>query len=306
MNPIDRAYDAAEARIMRLRLWSRYFDHFCRALLRYMDVQGGRLAAAIAYYGFFAIFALLLIGYSLFGILLTNNTELFDIVRDFLAQNLPFLNLAQILQSGKTVGIVGIIGLTFTGIGWVEAIRSSQRLIWRLNEQPGYIGVRQALDLMVLIGILLLLAASQLGVYGLEKLLDWLADGRAGFVLSAISLIFTVAINMLLAAALLAAVPRLRMTVRRMVPPVLQVGIGLTLLNTVGKSFVGLITRNPAYGLVASAVGVLVYLYVFNQLLLFGAAWAATSPHGRVVDLSADDKTAPVGQNTWIRHTRPE
>jgi membrane protein len=53
-------------------------------------------------------------------------------------------------------------------------------------------------------------------------------------------------------------------------------------------------------------VGALIYLYVFNQLLLFGAAWAATSPHGRVVDLSADDKTVPVGQNTWIRHSRPE
>ena len=306
MNPIDRAYDAAARRIMALRHRSRYFDHLCRALLRYDEAQGGRLAAAIAYYGFFAIFALLLIGYSLFGILLTNNVELFEIVRDFLGQNLPFLDLQQILSSGTTVGIVGIVGLTFTGIAWVEAIRSSQRLIWRLNEQPGYFGVRQALDLMVLIGVLLLLAASQAGVYGLEKLLDWLADGRAGFVLSAVSLILTIAINMLLAAALLAAVPRLRMTVRRLLPPVLQVGIGITLLNTVGKSFVGLIQRNPAYGLVASAVGVLVYLYVFNQLLLFGASWAATSPHGRVVDLSADDKTAPVGQNTWIRHDRPQ
>jgi membrane protein len=111
---------------------------------------------------------------------------------------------------------------------------------------------------------------------------------------------------MLLAAALLGVVPRLRMTVRRMAPPVLQVGIGITLLNTFGKSFVGLVERNPAYGLVGSAVGVLVYLYVFNQLLLFGAAWAATSPHGRVVDLSADDKNAPVGQNTWIRYSSPE
>jgi membrane protein len=306
VNPIDRAYDAAARRIMALRHRSRYFDHLCRALLRYDEAQGGRLAAAIAYYGFFAIFALLLIGYSLFGIVLTNNVELFEIVRDFLGQNLPFLDLQQILSSGTTVGIVGIVGLTFTGIAWVEAIRSSQRLIWRLNEQPGYFGVRQALDLMVLIGVLLLLAASQVGVYGLEKLLDWLADGRAGFVLSAVSLILTIAINMLLAAALLAAVPRLRMTVRRLLPPVLQVGIGITLLNTVGKSFVGLIQRNPAYGLVASAVGVLVYLYVFNQLLLFGASWAATSPHGRVVDLSADDKAAPVGQNTWIRHDRPQ
>jgi len=303
---IDRAYDAVEARIMDLRHRSPYFDHLSRAWLRYNAVQGGRLAAAIAYYGFFAVFALLLIGYSLFGILITNNPELLDIVDDFLRQNLPFVNVQQILDSGNTVGIVGIVGLTFTGIGWVEAIRSSQRLIWRLNEQPGYIGVRQAVDLAVLLGILLLLALSQLAVYGLEKLLDWLAGDRFSIVLSATSLILTVAVNMLLAAALLAAVPRLRMTARRMAPPVLQVGIGVTLLNTVGKSFVGLVTRNPAYGLVASAVGVLVYLYVFNQLLLFGAAWAATSPHGRVVDLSADDKTAPVGQNRWIRHSRPE
>jgi membrane protein len=306
VNPIDRAYNAVEARIMALRHRSRYFDHLSRAWLRYDEVQGGRLAAAIAYYGFFAVFALLLIGYSIFGILITNNVELLDIVADFLKQNLPFLNLQQILDTGRTVGIVGIFGLTFTGIGWVEAIRSSQRLIWRLNEQPGYFGVRQVLDLLVLLGILLLLALSQLGVYGLERLLNWLAGDRFGFLLSAASLILTVAVNMLLAAALLAAVPRLRMTVRRLAPPVLQVGIGVTLLNTVGKSFVGLITRNPAYGLVASAVGVLVYLYVFNQLLLFGAAWAATSPHGRVVDISADDKAAPVGQNTWIRHQRPE
>jgi membrane protein len=212
VNPIDRAYNAAESRILRLRVRSRYFDHFCRALLRFWEVQGGRLAAAIAYYGFFAIFALLLIGYSVFGILLTNNKQLFDIVHDFLRQNLPFLDVQAIMDSGRTVGIVGLVGLTFTGIGWVEAIRSSQRLIWRVPEQPGYIGVRQALDLLVLIGILLLLAASQLAVYGLERLLDWLAGG---WVLSAISLLLTVAVNMLLAAALLAAVPRLRMTVRR-------------------------------------------------------------------------------------------
>jgi membrane protein len=301
MNPIDRAYDAAAARVMVLRHRWAFFDHLCRTLLRYDDVQGGRLAAAIAYYGFFAIFALLLIGYSTFGILLDNNPELFAIVREFIRQNLPFLNLEQVLSSSRTVGVVGILGLTFTGIGWVEAIRSSQRLIWRLEEHPGYIVVRQLLDLLVLLGILILLASSQIGVYGLERLLDWLASG---WVVSVVSEILTFAINMLLAAALLAAVPRLRMTVRRLLPPVLQIAIGVTLLNSVGESFVGLIQRNPAYGLVASAVGVLVYLYVFNQLLLFGAAWAATSPHGRVIDLSADDKKAPVGQNVWNRQER--
>ncbi|MEV6491461.1 YihY/virulence factor BrkB family protein [Actinoplanes sp. NPDC051633] len=305
MNVVDRVYDAAEARIMAWRHASKYFDHLCRALLRYDAVNGGRLAAAIAYYGFFAVFALLLIGYSIFGILLTNNDDLFDIVRDFLAQNLPFLNLQQVLDSGRAVGVVGLLGLVFTGVGWVEAIRSSQRLIWRLNEHPGYIVLRQLVDLAILLGILILISISVGAVNGLERLLAWISDGHASWLLTVVSWIATVGINMLLGAALLAAVPRLRMTVRRMLPPVIQVGVGITLLNTVGRSFVGLVQRNPAYGLVASAVGVLVYLYVFNQLLLFGAAWAATSPHGRVVDLAADDKTAPVGQNTWIRDHSP-
>jgi membrane protein len=144
-----------------------------------------------------------------------------------------------------------------------------------------------------------------LAVDALESLLSWLAGDQASAVLTVLSWTFTVGINMVLAAALLVAVPRLRMTVRRLVPPVLMVGVGITLLNSVGRFFVAFVQRNPAYALVGTAVGALVYLYVFNQLLLFGAAWAATSPHGRVVDLSADDKTAPVGQNAWNPADRP-
>lgn len=305
VNVLDRAFDEVEARITTGRRRWRGFDHLCRAAVRYNDVLGGRLAAAIAYYGFFAVFALILIAYSIFGLLVKANLDLFAVVQRFLAQNLPFLDVQAILASGKTIGVVGLIGLVFTGVGWVEAIRSSQRFIWRLNQQPGYFVVRQVVDLMVLVGILLLVACSVFAVAALESLLDWLADGRVSLLLSLVSWALTVGINMLLAAALLVAVPRLRMTVRRLVPPVLLVGTGITLLNTVGRSFVSLVTHNPAYALVGSAVGVLVYLYVFNQLLLFGAAWAATSPHGRVTDLSADDKNAPVGQNAWIGEKWP-
>ena len=42
-----------------------------------------------------------------------------------------------------------------TGLAWVEAIRSSQRAIWQLNQHPGFIGIRQLVDLAVLIGILI-------------------------------------------------------------------------------------------------------------------------------------------------------
>ena len=66
-------------------------------------------------------------------------------------------------------------------------------------------------------------------------------------------------VNLVLATALLAVVPRLRMSPRRLLPSVLLVAFGITLLNTVGRYYVVRVERNPAYTVVAGAVGLLIY-----------------------------------------------
>ena len=143
---IDRRVDAAARRR------SAAFDHVWRAGALYGDVLGGRLAAAIAYYGFFAVFALALVAYSIFGAILEDNDEVSAAAADFLEENLPFLDAEQIAESSSTVGVVGLVILVFTGIGWVEAIRSSQRLMYGFNQQPGNLVVRRLVDLGVLVG----------------------------------------------------------------------------------------------------------------------------------------------------------
>ncbi len=90
-----------------------------------------------------------------------------------------------------------------------------------------------------------------------------------------------------MAAALLVAVPRLAVGLRRMTAPVLVVGLGLTLLTTVGQFYVNHTAHNPAYKVVGAAAGLLVFLYLFGQLLLFGAALAATG-RGTYRDLAGD------------------
>ncbi len=278
-----RSLDAAQRRLDAARRRRPGLDHLFRTVQRYDDVLGGRLAAAIAYYGFFALLALALIGYAVFGLLLRHHINLTGMVHRFLARYLPFMDVEAILDSGRTVGLVGLVGLVFTGVAWVDAIRSSQRAIWGLDQQPGNLVLRRLVDLAVLVGVLALVAGSFGATYALEGVLAELAGGP---VVTAVSGLLTVAVNMVLAAALLVAVPRLRMTVRRLRSTVLLVGLGITLLNTVGRTLVGLVADNPAYALAGTAVGLLVYLYAFNQLLLFGAAWAATSSHGSVVDYS--------------------
>ncbi|WP_091348357.1 YihY/virulence factor BrkB family protein [Micromonospora rhizosphaerae] len=294
MNVIGRIEAALGRRVDTARRRSPAFDHLWRAGTRYTDVLGGRLAAAIAYYGFFAVFALALVAYWIFGAILQDNDQVSRAAADFLRNNLPFIDPQQIAQSSNTVGVIGLIILVFTGIGWVEAIRSSQRLVYGFNQQPGNLVVRRLVDLGVLVAIFVLLGVSVAAVDALESLLRFLLRSTGSVGLITVSALLSVLVNAVLAAALLVAVPRLRMSRGRLRPAVLVVAVGITLLNTVGRYYVVRTERNPAYTVVATAVGLLLYLYLLNQLVLFGAALAATSRHGRVVDLAEGPSAAEV------------
>jgi membrane protein len=294
VNVIGRIEASLGRRVDAVRRRSAAFDHLWRAGTLYGDVLGGRLAAAIAYYGFFAVFALALVGYWIFGAILQDNDEVGRAAGDFLKENLPFLDAQQIAQSSNTVGVIGLVILVFTGIGWVEAIRSSQRLMYGFNQQPGNLVVRRLVDLGVLVAVFVLLGLSVAAVDALESLLRFLLRSTGSVGLTTVSAVLSVLINAVLATALLVAVPRLRMSRRRLRPIVLAVAVGITLLNTVGRYYVVRTERNPAYTVVATAVGLLLYLYLLNQLVLFGAALAATSRYGRVVDLASGPSAAEV------------
>lgn len=288
MRLVNWVVAAFERAVARSRERSAAFDHFWLARERYGDKLGGRLAAAIAYYGFFAAFALTLVAYSVLGFLLDYNVNLVNQVDSFLKQNLPWLDTATIKNSRGTVGVVGLIGLVLTGVGWVESLRSSQRLIWLFKEQPGNPIVRRLIDLGMLFGLFVLMGSSVVASDGIQSALEWIEGENQSLGLTIMGWALSVLFNMLLAAALLTAVPRLRMPIRRLFPSMVLVGLGITLLTSVGRFFIARSQHNPAYQVVAPAVGLLVYLYFFNQLVLFGTALAATARTGKVVDLAAE------------------
>jgi membrane protein len=294
VNPFSRVAAAVDGAVARARDRSGAFDHFWRARERYGEVLGGRLAAAIAYYGFFAILALGLVVAAGLGFLLEHNVNLEQTVNDFLREHLTVVDPSSIEQAQQHfrearggLAAIGLVGLVLTGIGWVEAIRSSQRLIWDLDQQPGNLVIRRLVDLAVLVGMFLLIGLSVAATDAIESLIQWIAGPGNSVVVTLSGWVFLIVVNLVLAAALLAAVPRLRMSTRRLLPSVAVVALGITLLNSVGRYYVTRTAGNPAYRVVESAVAVLVYLYLFNQLLLFGAALAATGGNGPIVDLAA-------------------
>ncbi|GAA2406563.1 hypothetical protein [Nonomuraea africana] len=60
----------------------------------------------------------------------------------------------------------------------------------------------------------------------------------------------------------------------------------MEILKTIGQFFLDITAANPAYQVVAGAVGMLLFLKVVNQLILFATALAATSNNGHVTDLA--------------------
>ena len=268
-----------------------WLDHFSRAVVRYDKLDGGRLAAAVTYYAFFATFALALLSFALFGFVL-DDPAILPRVERYLAENLPSLDIQALRDARGTAGVIAFIGLPLTGWFWVDVLRSSIRAVWGLPEYPGGFFVRLFFDLLVLIGLGLLLAASLTVAFGSTALVNLLADaigpGSAPmrWLIALVGLLLAIGVNTLLSAAILTALPRLRMRLRRVIGPALFVAVGLELLKTLGRLYVQRIENNPTYQVVAGAVGLLVFLNVVNQLLLFAATLTATGTNGGVTDLA--------------------
>jgi membrane protein len=247
-------------------------DHAWRARQRYGEVLGNRLAAAIAYFGFFAVFALAVVLYAMLGFLVEYHVDLRESVDRALQENLPVLDVTAVAGARGTAGALGLIGLALTGTAWVETLRSSQRLIWGLEQEPGGVLVRRLVDVGMLATLGVLLGGSLALAGGVERLL-----AVHPVVEVTVRLILTFGLSLLLAAALLVGLPRVRVPARRTAPAVLSAAVGLLLLNTLGGFYIDAVRANPAYALVASAAGLLVYLYLLHQLLLRATAWAATA-----------------------------
>ena len=282
----------ARAGFTRARRRFGWLDHVVRAGIRYDQADGGRLAAAVTYYAFFAAFALALLGFAILGHVLDNGTVLRS-VQVYLSQNLPRLDAQALRDARGTAGLVALVVLPVAGLFWVDALRSSIRAIWRLPEYPGNFFLRQLIDLAVLAGLGLVLAVSLAVAVGAENLLGWLlvaigADGPSSrWLLGPAGFALGIGVNTLLYIAILTGLPRLRMRLGRVLGPALLVAAGLELLKTGGRIYVQRTESNPAYQIVAGAVGLLVFLNLLNQLILYAAALSATSTNGPVTDLAA-------------------
>ncbi|MET9399570.1 YihY/virulence factor BrkB family protein [Kitasatospora sp. NPDC002965] len=267
------------ARVLHSRPY-RAYEHFTA-------VRGNRLAGAVTFFGFLALFPLLTVALAI-AVATLSDARVQD-VQDRISEQLPgisdALNLPSLVANAGAVGLVSGVLLLLSGLGWVDTMRTSIRDVWQLPDEEGNPVLRKGWDCLVLGGLgvvsLFSLGASAAGTTLAGRIADWIGLGRGGpggYLLTGVGLLVAVASAMLLFAYLLAPFARIGGQRRRVVLQGALIGaVGFELLKILLSSYLGSVAGKSLYGAFGVPVALLLWINFVCRLLMYCVAWTATA-----------------------------
>ncbi len=268
-----------------------WFDHLIRAVQRYQVQSGDRLAGAVTYFAFLSFFPLIALAFAAFGFVVAGDPRVLAALTQAINEQLPGLadqlRLEEIAAARTSVGIIGLLGLLYAGLGAVEALRDALREIWMTGEQPLNYFLARLRDLvaLVLIGVTMI-ASTLTGTFATQAtgtVAGWLGLAGSGLevaVVRAAGLAVSVAADTLVFVIILGWLGRAPRPLRVILRGALAGAIGFGLLKQLATLVLASTMGNPVYGTVAVVVGLLVWINFSARLLLYVAAWTATSEMG--------------------------
>ncbi|RKE19455.1 YihY/virulence factor BrkB family protein [Streptomyces sp. TLI_171] len=250
----------------------------------FSDVQGNRLAGAVTFFGFLALFPLLTVALAI--ALATLSDSRVHQLQDKISEQLPgladSLDLNAMVANAGTVGLVSGVLLLISGLGWVDTMRGSVRTAWRLPDEGGNPVLVKAWDCLVLVGLGLVclasLAASALATTLAQRIADWLdiGGGAGRWLLSVLGFLIAVSADLLLFAYLLGPFPRISGQRRRALLEGALIGaVGFEVLKLALSSYLGSVAGRSLYGAFGVPVALLLWINFVSRLLMYCAAWTA-------------------------------
>ncbi|MCX4780564.1 YihY/virulence factor BrkB family protein [Streptomyces sp. NBC_01264] len=264
--------------LMRTHLWRSY--------QRLDRVHWSRLAAAITFISFLALFPLITVAAAIGAGLLTQDQ--LDKLQTNLAEQVPGisdqLDINALVANASTVGLIAAAVLLFTGIGWITSMRDCLRAVWEKDdEDEGNPFVRKGKDALVLIGLggvgLCSAAASIFGSSAVGKAGDWLGvprEGAGGGLLRGGAFLVGVVAAFLLLLYVLTLLPGVEPPRRRLIEAALIGAAGFELLKLLLSGYMREVATKSMYGAFGVPIALLIWINLTAKLLLFCAAWTAS------------------------------
>ena len=270
---------------------------------RYGDARGNLLAGGVSYVAFLSLFPILALAFTIFGLVLRNQPQLIDDIRQAINEQLPgFVKtpgndkgiISLEVPSTRTINVTAVVGLgtlLWGGLGWLSAVRDGIRAMFDVPGAPGNFALAKLRDLGVLlligVGIVLTVGASTVA----SAVAAWLADlvglSGQGWIFTVVGLVTQLALNTWVVVLLLRLLSGVRLPWPSLRNGAMAGGIGLTLIQVFGTRLVAGTASNPTLGAVAIPSALLVFLNFISSDVLIAAAWTAND-----MDDGSDDLTA--------------
>ncbi|MFE6459901.1 YihY/virulence factor BrkB family protein [Streptomyces cinereoruber] len=285
-------------RLMRTHAW-RAYETLDRA-------HWTRLAAAITFLSFLALFPLITVAAAVGAALLSD--EQLDRIEEKIGEQVPGisdqLNIGGLVDNAGTVGIVAGALLLFTGISWIGSMRECLRAVWGLDDIEGNPVLLKGKDALILVGLggvaLASLAASWLG----STAVGWSAEqvgvsegGAGGVLLQTAAVLVGVVADFLILLYVLTLLPGVEPPRRDLVVASLMGAVGFELLKLLLGGYMKGVAAKSMYGAFGVPVALLLWINLTAKLLLFCAAWtaaaAAASDPGKAEAEEPNETSAP-------------
>ncbi|HXM86159.1 MAG TPA: YihY/virulence factor BrkB family protein [Solirubrobacteraceae bacterium] len=237
---------------------------------KFSDDQAGQLAALIAYYAFVSIFPLLLVFVTILGFVLEGHPSYREkIVHGTLGQ-FPVLSDSLKLQALKGSGValtIGVVGTLLAGMGVTSAAQNAFNGVWHVpfKDRPNFIFSRlRSLAVLAILGTLTVVSTAAAGFVGSSS------HGAAA-VLAGVLVAFVV--NLVLFMSAFKLLTAADVSWREYLPGVIVAAILWQLLQHLGGYYVDHTLKHtqPLYGTFAVVLGLLAWLYLGAQLVIFAA-----------------------------------
>ncbi|HMF03828.1 MAG TPA: YihY/virulence factor BrkB family protein [Acidimicrobiia bacterium] len=268
MNPAERLVRRVDAYQQRHRLPGFAFA----VVKKFGDDRAGSLAALLTYYGFLAIFPLLLLLVTVLGFVAQHNADFqqrlvdsvlseFPVIGDQIANNIDSLH-------GTGLGLaISLIGLVWGSLGFTQAGQHAMAQVWNVPgvARPGFFPrLTRGLAIIAVLG---------LGVLAVTIFSGVAVFNSTNVALRGLTLLVSAVLNVGISAAAFRLLTPRSVESRHLVPGSVLVGVAWTVLQLIGGYLVSqrLEKTSEVYGMFAIVLGLLFWLALIAQISLYAA-----------------------------------
>lgn len=237
-------------------------------IYKFVDDQGGYLAALIAYYAFVSLFPLLLLASTILGIVLAGNPELQQQILDSALSQIPIIgqDVGEPERiGGGTLGlVVGVVGSLYGGLGVAVAVQNAMNTAWAVpkNLRPDPIFARvRGLALLSTVGVAVL-AITAVNVAS--------SAGYFGRISGVVVLVAVLMLNVVVFVVAFRLATARSLSLTDVLPGAIVAGVIWQLLQTFGGVYIKYVVSRASVtnGVFAVVLGVLAFMYIAAVLVV--------------------------------------